>query len=360
MGVGICLVNNPGSLQWSPFVENQLAVATANRPGHTPISGILYFLNFLPENQIEVDTQVQLNVGTKLLAWSQREHSIVLSSCDDFVLRFFDLKNIDCMFREWFEDEPVNALDWDQISLEWILTAGAGRSVKLYNVLQSENECLTSLDAHDGAVLDAAWNKHSPFHLDSCDDAGSVYLWDVRQSQPALRIRMPEHGCAMKIDRNPYNPHLLAAAGFDSALYLFDDRQPAAPLSVHRDAHYSLITKLRWSPHSEHVLATSSTDRTLRVWDTRPDALAPPPPPPLQQQQQQQQHLSSSTATAGTAAAAAGAASGLEATTIRQAHLKPQKMEDFVTWLDWSVHEVGLLALSSNDQLVKAYNVKEA
>lgn len=81
MPVGLALVNNPASLQWSPFEEHRVAVcrvtcissnvqvATANRPGHTPTSGIIYFLDFLPHNDVEIDTQVNLNIGAKQLAW---------------------------------------------------------------------------------------------------------------------------------------------------------------------------------------------------------------------------------------------------------------------------------------------------
>ena len=38
---------------------------------------------------------------------------------------------------------------------------------------------------------------------------------------------------------------------------------------------------------------------------------------------------------------------------------KSQKMEDWVNSFDWNVHEVGLVALCCNDQLVKAYNIRE-
>lgn len=114
MGVGICLTDNPHSLQWSPFQENLLVVASSNRPGHSPISGILYFLEFLPKNEIEIKHQIQLNLGADQVIWSHMNRNTVLCSCDDYMLRFFDLKNINCYFREFYENQKVRRLDWDR------------------------------------------------------------------------------------------------------------------------------------------------------------------------------------------------------------------------------------------------------
>jgi hypothetical protein len=60
-----------------------------------------------------------MNIGTNQICWSHKNKNIVIASCDDFMLRFFDLKNIDCMYREFFENQKINKIDWDRISLEW-------------------------------------------------------------------------------------------------------------------------------------------------------------------------------------------------------------------------------------------------
>lgn len=257
MGVGICLVDNPHSLQWSPFQDNLLAVATSNRPGHTPISGILYFLEFLPKNNIEIEHQIQLNIGTNLLAWSQFNENIVLASCDDYKLRFFDLKNIDCMYKQWYEDQKVNALDWDRISLEWILTGGSDNSVKLYNTLQDDDEAQQVIE-HESNVFDAQWNTHTPFSFTckykimdyywfclACDRDGFVYLWDMRQQKPAMKFKMHNQTCALKLDRNLYDEYSLALAGFDNGIMTYDLRNLKTPKAYIKGAHYSLITNIK-------------------------------------------------------------------------------------------------------------------
>jgi len=174
MGVGICLVDLPHSLQWSPFVENLLAVGTSNRPGHSPISGILYYLEFLPENNIEIAHQIQLNVGVNQIAWSQRNKNILIACCDDYVLRMFDLKNVDCMCREFFycgsnsnTKVPVRNIDWDRITTEYFLTAGTDDKVRIFNELQEDDmtPVKSLLYSPKSNVLDAHWNPHHPFSL---------------------------------------------------------------------------------------------------------------------------------------------------------------------------------------------------
>jgi WD40 repeat protein len=324
MGVGICVTDNPHCLQWSPFQENLLAVSTSNRPGHTPISGILYFLEFLPENDLEIAHQVQLNIGTDKMAWSHQNKNILIASCDDFMLRFFDLKNPSCMYREFFEKSKVRNLDCDRISLEYILTAGGDDNVRVYNTLQEEDEAIQTI-THKSGVHDAQWSKDEPFTLSSCDRDGFVYLWNIQEKDAKLMWKCTNDTIAMKIDVNNFDSTSIAVAGFDQSIYTYDTRHPSKPKGCIKDAHNSLITNIKWSPHTQHILATSSCDRTLRIWDMRPSP-----------------HQETNDTYGG----------GMSS-------LKSQKMEDWVNDLDWNPHEVGLLGLCCNDHLVKAYNCRE-
>jgi WD40 repeat protein len=353
MGVGICLVDNPHSLQWSPFKDNILAVASSNRPNHTPISGIIYFLEFKPRNQIDVEHQIQMNVGADQLCWSQQDESTVICSCDDSVLRFFDLKNLDVMFRQWYiplsdsksvQINKVRNIDWDRISLEWILTGGPSDSCHLYNVLQNDEEYSNGpiySFQHNAAVHDAQWNTHSPHTFFSCDRSGLIHLWDMtQQDKPVLSFNMHNQTCAMKMDINIYDEFSIALAGFDSSVYAYDLRNVSIPKAFIKDVHFSLITQISWSPHTQHLLATSSTDRTLRIWDMREGNRSEPKTKKDEEGSEDETMIDT---TYG----------------ARVSSFKSQKVEDWVNDFDWNYHEVGLMAFCCNDQLVKAYNVRE-
>ncbi|EFC35414.1 predicted protein [Naegleria gruberi] len=359
MGVGICLVNNPHSLEWSPFIENQLAVATSNRPGHTPISGIIYLLSFLPKNEIEIEHQIQLNVGCQHILWSHRNESILLSSCHDNVLRFFDTQNTDCMYREWFDTQSISNLDWDKISLEWIITGGIDSSIKLYHENQDSNESLQTFhtkkhelvikeqesnlesidDLQAPPIHDIQWNTHSPMQFLTTDRDGFVCLWDLRQEEdPCVKsFRIHNKTCALKMDLNIFDENSLALGCFDNSLMTYDLRNVKKPKSILSNIHYSQITSTQWSPHTQHLVATSSTDRTLRIWDMR----------------ESNNLLQFNNDTPNDSYETEVSFGG------RVSNFKNQKMEDWVNDIAWNIHEVGLMALCCNDQLVKAYNIKE-
>lgn len=356
MGVGIALVDNPHGVAWSPFQENLLAVSTSNRPGHTPISGILYLLEFLPQNQVEIEHQIELNVGLHQVVWSHRDNSTLLCSCDDYTLRFFDLNNAECMFKEWYMAPPENgesvrasrALDWDPISHEYVLCAGIDQNINLFHTLQQEDTPLYQLDhnqnlAQDTQVLDAQFSTHAPHEILSCDRSGHVYLWDIRASTDTYqqRYRIHQRTCAMSLDQNRFDEHSIAVGNFDSSIMTYDLRNMHMPKSITNQAHYSLINQVQWSPHTQHLLASCSTDRTLRIWDMRDS----------NRQNEPANDLSKSLP--------------LDSVDPRRSYganvssFKSQKMEDWVNAFDWNVHEVGLMAFCCNDQLVKAYNIRE-
>jgi len=277
-------------------------------------------LNFFPKNKIEINTQVQLNVGVNKIVWSHKNKNIVLCNCDDNVFRLFDLKNIECMYDEIFLESKIMSMDWDKISNDKILVGGNKNESTIYNLLDDDEKPI--IHNHEGDVLDSQWSTHYPNQFLSSDNSGKVYLWNEKNKESQISFKLENDNCAVGLDLNIQNENLLALSCIDSKILIYDLRNTKKPKSFINDPHNSYITKIKWSPHTQHLLATSSCDRTLKIWNFKND-------------------------------------NEKENNEGKMSNFKNQKMEDWVNGLDWNVHEVGLISLCCNDQLVKAYNIRE-
>ena len=140
----------------------------------------------------------------------------------------------------------TRSLDWDPISLDWILAVGEDESCRVFNTMQTEEEALHSFQDGSGEKqLHGSWNNHRPLQFQSCQQDGSVALWDLRESQPTKKFTMHNGTCGMRLARNPYHEDLVAVAGFDSSLYMYDTRNTHTPVAFVPGAHDSLVTDLK-------------------------------------------------------------------------------------------------------------------
>lgn len=94
----------------------------------------------------------------------------------------------------------------------------------------------------------------------------------------ALAPSYPPSEC-LTHDWNKYNESIIATAGVDQHIRIFDIRMPKpAPLAV-LTGHQYAVRKLAWSPHHSDVLMSGSYDMTVRVWTDRSSMAVPLPPP---------------------------------------------------------------------------------
>ena len=172
---------------------------------------------------------------------------------------------------------------------------------------------LTTLQAHQQCVYQALFSPHQPDVLASCSSDGTLKLFDLRApaflsssssssssfpsssggggglshtslSAPALLVP-PTGGEVLSIDWNKYRPYVLAAAGTDKKVRVWDCRmikppgagsgmgpgmEDGAPVvgakcEVELLGHEYAVRKVQWSPHRPDVLASASYDMTCRV-----------------------------------------------------------------------------------------------
>jgi peroxin-7 len=108
-----------------------------------------------------------------------------------------------------------------------------------------------------------------------------VRLWDLRQSavrgavpQPVQTLQVSA-GDVLAADWNKYHPGVLATAGKDRTVRVWDTRNAGRPVTElgGRAGHTSAVRKIQWSPHHADVLASCGYDMSTRVWRTSPPGI---------------------------------------------------------------------------------------
>lgn len=104
-------------------------------------------------------------------------------------------------------------------------------------------------------------------------------MYDLRTPSSAsnhLTLSIPMHAPtyapaeALTHDWNKYHEHVIATAGVDKLIRVFDVRAAGkGPLSV-LSGHDYAVRKIAWSPHLPDMLLSASYDMTARVWTIDP------------------------------------------------------------------------------------------
>lgn len=148
------------------------------------------------------------------------------------------------------------------------------------------------MNAHLSCVYQALFSPHQPNVLATCSTDGTLKIFDLRSqlyattgpnnfTQPlsAAALTVPASGTeVLSLDWNKYQPFVLASAGVDKVIKIWDcrmiklgpgpDNGQAVGGICERQlpGHEYAVRKVQWSPHRPDVLATASYDMTCRVY----------------------------------------------------------------------------------------------
>lgn len=149
-----------------------------------------------------------------------------------------------------------------------------------------------TLHAHQSCVYQALFSPHQPEVLATCSTDGTVRIFDLRSPAyasttnsfvnpiSASALTVPASGTeVLTIDWNKYRPFVLASAGVDKVIKVWDCRMVkmggeggavGGICETQLLGHEYAIRKVQWSPHRPELLASASYDMTCRmcVWFT--------------------------------------------------------------------------------------------
>ncbi|KAI8087927.1 WD40-repeat-containing domain protein [Gilbertella persicaria] len=106
-------------------------------------------------------------------------------------------------------------------------------------------------------------------------ETGQLELWDASSllysSEDALVLRHSAHaGTLQALDFNTLQTHLLASAGSQSEVYIWDLEHPSTPFTPGaRSSKMDHIVSVAWNCQVQHIVSTASTNGYTVVWDLR-------------------------------------------------------------------------------------------
>ena len=148
-----------------------------------------------------------------------------------------------------------------------------------------------TLQAHMACVYQAVFSPHEPDILATCSTDGTMKIFDLRvpslipqgskftTPQTAAALTVPASGTeVLTLDWNKYRPFVLATAGVDKSVKVWDCRMiklgaataPAQSVGGLCESqlmgHEYAVRKIQWSPHRPDVIASASYDMTCRMY----------------------------------------------------------------------------------------------
>ncbi|TDL26118.1 WD40 repeat-like protein [Rickenella mellea] len=333
------------SLAWSPFHTSRLAIASSANYGLVG-NGRLHLATVLPPGvglagppPLNLDKFYATQDGLYDVAWSEIHENQLVSASGDGTLRLWDVTLNDLPIKSWHEHtREVFSVDWSNVNKELFASASWDGLVKIYTPTHSHS--LTTLHAHSACIYQALFSPHHQDLIATTSADGCVKIFDLRLvssslpnttmtsstgfntplTVPALTIPPTSFsgggggmgpggggpgvggGEVLTIDWNKYRPFVLASAGVDKVIRVWDCRMvktgpqptsssestasggqilyPPTP-TTQLSGHEYAVRKVQWSPHRADVLASASYDMTCRVWSTSPSPPSPQHQNPL-------------------------------------------------------------------------------
>ncbi|KAH9004735.1 WD40-repeat-containing domain protein [Lactarius hatsudake] len=282
------------NLAWSPFHTTRIAVASSANYGIVG-NGRLHlasvFLNPSGAPDIKLDKFYETQDSLYDLAWSEVHENQLVTASGDGSLKLWDVTLNTLPIRSWHEHtREVYGVDWSNIKKDQFVSCCMDGSVKIWTPERPRS--LTTLQAHHACVYQALFSPHQPDLLATSSGDGTIRFFDLRSpsfspssntftaplSAPVLTVpAAPSEELAL--DWNKYRPLILASAGLDKTVKIWDCRMlqlgasasaVGSPCENRFYGHEYAVRKVQWSPHRPDLIASGAYDMTCRVWTTNP------------------------------------------------------------------------------------------
>lgn len=308
---------NGYGVQYSPYFDNKLAVATASNYGLVG-NGKLFVLNIEPNGTITNPIGWETQDGLFDVAWSEVHENQVVTANGDGSIKLFDLMvpNFPVLNLKEHSRE-VFSINWNLVDKSNFVSSSWDGTIKVWTperpqslmTLAPPNQSHhTAIDAQGSSnvplshqqphqqsqqqlmtancIYNASFSPHLPSTIVSCNGASKVQVWDIRLPNPLTVEYIAHSGLeTLTCDWNKYKSTIIASGGTDKSIRVWDLRMinkvdqniPGMPSYNVRGptplnefvGHNFAVRKILWSPHNGEELLSTSYDMTCRIWQDK-------------------------------------------------------------------------------------------
>lgn len=251
------------SVQFSPFQEHQVAVATAQHFGIIGQGAVLVL-----DTQRGVPVKIaefRTKDGAFDCCWSEIVPNHLLSSCGDGSIKLWDC-NLPgsgpvMEFRE--HKAEVYAIDWNLVGKRFFVSGAWDNALKLWDPQRGIS--LRTFLGHTGCIYSARWSPYRDEIFASSSGDCSIRIWDSNVPNPVQTFRGHDFE-VLSLDWNKYNSNILVSGSVDRSIRVWDLRSTARPV-VELLGHEFAVRRVKCSPHSETTVLSASYDMSVGLWD---------------------------------------------------------------------------------------------
>jgi len=199
------------------------------------------------------------------VAFSESNSNQLAVASGDGSIKLFDATLDEFPVQQWREHtREVFSLSWNLVDKNTFASSSWDGNIKIWNPLTPASLRTIYIGS---CTYSAVFQPSSPTVLSAVSSDGFVRVFDLRAPEPSAEIAKTRvsPGEVLTQDWNKYRPSVLATAGVDRAIRIWDLKM-MGQVQTQLMGHEYAVRKVAWSPHWQDVLLSGSYDMSVRVW----------------------------------------------------------------------------------------------
>ncbi|KAF7816390.1 protein NEDD1 [Senna tora] len=161
-------------------------------------------------------------------------------------------------------EESILALSFSNKASRYLCSGGSGQVVRIWDL--SKKRCIKWLRGHTDTVAGIMYNCKDE-HLASISLSGDLILHNLASGAKAVELKDPNEQVLRVLDYSRISRHLLATAGDDGTVHLWDTTGHSPKVSWLKQ-HSAPTSGIGFSPANDKIIASVGLDKKLYTYDS--------------------------------------------------------------------------------------------